>query len=253
MKHAALKSLLSPLPLILGSALAVAPIFISAALIPVFSSRAMADDATQHLLQFAANNTEFHNFLEKNAQSTYHALNIGCKNISQLARQLPQSLGPLTVPPSHPNPENSRLTVFPPPTHGMWKETVKLVACNKVYQINFLAVGRNPKDSRTPLLLSTLSGTTKTDPALQNLASRNGASAINRNVKDNCSQSPEARNTEFIGYMASDNKAIVPNDTGHGWFEEWEYRLCNTTHIVQMAFTPNEKGGHRINTRLKTE
>lgn len=206
-------------------------------------------ETEQHLLQFAANNTEFHKHIEAKAKKTYTLTQIGCPQITQAARQLPKSLGSLTIADSIVNPQNPSQLIFPAPTAGIWSEHVKIVACQKIYQINFLAIGRN-EPGAAPLLLTTLPGSTITEPALQTQAIRIGGNTISRADNNSCSDTPSAANTRFIGFMASDRKSISPTDTQNGWFEEWDYHFCNETKTVQIAFLPSKDGAIDINARL---
>lgn len=216
------------------------------------SSRAMSTEIDQHLIQFAANNTEFHDLVEKTARQIYLRNGYGCPTITQIARQLPKNLGPLTFPAPEPR-DIGQSPHFPPPETGLWTEQVKLVACNKAYTINMLAVGRALNDSKTPLLLATLPGSTNIDPSLQGQATRTGANAIARNDPDgDCTQPPTVKDTKFIGYMGQDHKSLSTVNTNNGWFEEWDYQFCQTPITVQLVYLMSDKGGNNITARVKT-
>lgn len=197
---------------------------------------AQANDA---LMRFAANNEAFDQRVTDAAKDFFRRQIEICRETPDRAvRQLPTGYGNITFPPA----ANS----FPAPTSGLWAEHVKLRACNKIWQINILAIGQN---NTNPLLLNLLPGDTNADPASQRSAERIGAAAIKKADQDSCADNPTAMNTHTLGYKQADG-TVGKTDAQQGWFEQWDYKFCQKTVPVQLAFTPDGSGGYDIKARL---
>jgi hypothetical protein len=208
--------------------------------LPAYAQEPASDG--QSLLAFAANNTAFDNRVEMQAKHIFPRFFAGCTSINQAVRQLPTAYGAISFP------LPSQMNRFPAPNDGIWAEHVKIRACDKVRQINMLAVSRRDGE---PVLLTLLPGETRADPAIQREAERIGATTITKADGETCSDTPVAFNTRILGYAQAGGVAgLAKQDTGNGWFEEWSYRFCQKDVAVQMAFMPNDMGAFDVKARM---
>jgi hypothetical protein len=202
---------------------------------------AQAQDAaqTQRLLQFAANNDDFDRIVSAQARDVFARQFPGCTPVLQVVRQLPQALSDLSFPAGTPQ------NLYPAPTGGLWIEHVKIRACDRVRQVNLLAIGQNTKKV---LMLALIPGDTHADPAIQREAERVAAAVITK-ADATCVQTPVAKNTRFLGFRGADG-SLHATDTDTGWFEEWDYRFCDRDVATQVAFIPGSNGALSIKARL---
>lgn len=191
------------------------------------------------LLRFAANNDLFDQRISETAKDFFRRQVDACPSAPDRAvRQLPKGFGTITFPSALEN-------TFPAPVSGIWLEHVKLRACNKIWQVNMLAVARS---SLPPLLFALLPGDTNADPSAQRSAERIGATAIKK-ADDSCADNPKAKNTQILGFKQADG-SVGKTDAQQGWFEQWDYKYCQKSVPVQLAFTPDGSGGFEIKARL---
>lgn len=198
------------------------------------------NDQNTHLMQFAANNEAFDGRVEDTARDLFKRMIPDCGAIEQTVRQLPTRFGRMTFPKA--TVENR----FPPPVYGVWAEHVKIKACNKIWTINMLGVSRTHGE---PLLLAILPGDTLADPAAQHDAERVGSITIKKADSESCADDPHPTYTRMLGYKQADG-TVGKMNAMQGWFEEWDYRFCQKTVSVQMAFLPNAKGTYDIKARV---
>gem|GEM_PF-2560801 len=205
---------------------------------------AMAQDSENEqntrLMQFAANNEAFDGRVEETARDLFKRMIPDCAAIEQTVRQLPTRFGRMTFPKA--TVENR----FPTPVYGVWAEHVKIKACNKIWAINMLGVSRTKGE---PLLLALLPGDTLADPAAQHDAERVGSITIKKADSESCADDPHPSYTRMLGYKQADG-TVGKMNAMQGWFEEWDYRFCQKTVPVQMAFLPNAKGTYDIKARV---
>jgi len=118
-------------------------------------------------------------------------------------------------------------------------------ACGKVQQVNMLAVARG---SGYPVLLTTLPGTTYSDPSSQNDTE---ALVVNylRKYDPKCVAPPVFLNTYLAGFIQEDGK-LGKTDVKKGWFEQWTYRFCNNIYPAQIAYLPNSSASYDIKVRI---
>lgn len=193
----------------------------------------------RNLMVFAANNARFDQRVESEARILFRRQFPECTNVDQLVRQLPVPYGILVF-------QENKDNTFPPPRTGLWAEHVKMRGCNKIWQINMLAVARN--DATQPMLLALLPGDTLADPSAQRGAERIGATAI-RKSDASCSDDARARNTRMLGFKQADG-SVGKTDVKEGWFEEWTYDFCQKQVPAQLAFIPDGSGGYDIKARM---
>jgi hypothetical protein len=140
----------------------------------------------------------------------------------------------------------SETNKFPAPEHGLWAEHVKLHACNRVWQVNMLAIAQKQAN---PLIFAMLPGETLAEPSAQQEAERVGNMSI-RKTDESCASEARAFYTRFLGYRQADGTPGKAN-VQLGWFEEWQFKFCQKDILAQMAFLPRPGGGgYEIKTRL---
>lgn len=206
---------------------------------PVHAQEEAGAASTTRLMQFAANNTDFDETVETRAKELFTKQITACGTPEKAVRQLPRVYGEIQFPP---DPKGQ----FPYPTHGVWSEHVKIKGCNRIWNINMLAVAL--ESGKPPLLLALMPGDTLADPAVQKTTERIGSTAIKKADAESCADDPYATYSRMLGYLQADGKVGKPN-AQLGWFEEWTYKFCQKDIPVQVAYTP-KNGGYDIKARI---
>lgn len=205
------------------------------------------DDAIVYFDKFIRENKLFHNQLNIKSERMFRLTYPECQESVKLARVEPNIL---TKPIQRTGMEedvNPNINLDGVPIFGQWIERVNVQGCDKTALINHLALAY-PVD--LPVLLPLVNGQTQLDPIDQPFALDSIALRLKKMPKP-CDGQLFVINSMLAGFRDNSGTAIVNEDMGHGWFEQWNVRACGDVHTAMVVILPDAKTRYRYLARLR--
>ena len=217
----------------------IALLSLSIAMIGPKPAQAQAEpQVNEDLIIYLIENEDYNASLQPLIQQNMKTIKKSCKQIGSPIRQLPKEYEPVSFPAKQANDPPST------PARGQWKDSFKVIACNKTYIFNFFATAST---QTLPLILPLVNGQTIIDPIYQLQAEETSEEELQKTFPEHCSQGGHVmvEDTSFLGYIQANN-TIGKTNMRKGWFEQWDIWYCRETKRARVAILQDETGSFTI-------
>lgn len=197
-----------------------------------------ADDLPPEFLQFILNDEAYIQAVNEKAKEINDTSTIQCTTVSDRERLVPDIVSDVTFlfPEEGKQYTQQERQEMKYPLSGQWIEHVRQNNCDVMKQLNILATAL---PATPPTLLSLNSGTTITDPYLQNKTEAD-VMVTAKIAEIDCAGAKEVHvvDTAFEGYYDQSYTNLLLENQGYGWQERWITSVCNQRVDVKIKFTP---------------
>jgi hypothetical protein len=188
---------------------------------------------------YLAQNTAYDRMINDVVERQLTILRPKCDKIDRVVRQLPEVYEQVAFP--------EDMDRSKPPVHpitGQWKEIVKLKACGKIHQFNFIV---SSASIGKPYILPLLNGRSNIDSIFQVRAAHVMEKRMTEIFPDACRHGGQilVQDTRVIGFIQPD-RTLGQENHDRGWFEEWDIWQCREHKKAHVAMVTNELGSFDI-------